>query len=77
MIIMVIYNMAEKKVAKEIKDFKKVDKITRNVTIVVSVILGSIFLSACIYLLSMINEEQKANNGNNSNTVQNINLVNM
>ena len=69
--------MTEKNEVKEIKDFKKIDKITRTVTIAISVILGSIFLSACIYMLSMINEEQNASTSNNSNAVQNMNLVNM
>jgi len=76
MIIMVIYNMAEKNKVKEIKNFNKIDKITRVITITTSVILGSIFLAACVYMLSLINEEQKANN-NSNNTVQNMNLVNM
>ena len=74
---MVIYNMAEKNKAKEIKNFKKVDKITRIITIVICVILGSIFLAACVYMLSLINEEQKANKNINTNTVQNMNIVNM
>lgn len=69
--------MAEKNEAKEIKDFKKVDKITRIVTIAISVILGSIFLGACVYMLSMISEPQDGNSSSNNNSVQNMNLVNM
>lgn len=76
MIIMVIYNMTEKNKVKEIKNFNKIDKITRVITITTSVILGSVFLAACVYMLSLISEEQKANN-NSNNTVQNMNLVNM
>lgn len=68
--------MTEKNKVKEIKNFNKIDKITRVITITTSVILGSVFLAACVYMLSLISEEQKANN-NSNNTVQNMNLVNM
>ena len=68
--------MTEMKEVKEVKDFKKIDKITRIVTITVSVILGSIFLGACVYMLHMINEPQDQNSSN-TNTIQNMNLVNM
>lgn len=62
---------------KEKKKLDKVDKITRIFTISVSVILGSIFLAACVYLLKMIQEEQQTNKITANYEVQSVNLVNM
>ena len=57
-------------------DFNKIDNATKIITIVISVILGSIFLGACAYMLVLINEPQ-TNEINNINTPQNVNLVKM
>lgn len=76
MIIMVRYMDVTK--VEEKKDFKKIDKITRNFVIVSSVILGSIFLAACTYMLVLINNaKQESATQKNTETVQNMNLVSM
>jgi len=76
MIIMVRYMDVTK--VEEKKDFKKIDKITRNFVIVSSVILGSIFLAACAYMLVLINDaKQEPATQKNNETVQNMNLVSM
>jgi len=76
MIIMVRYMDVTK--VEEKKDFKKIDKITRNFVIVSSVILGSIFLAACAYMLVLINDaKQESATQKNTETVQNMNLVSM
>lgn len=56
------------------EQFNKVDKITNAVTIVICVILGSIFVGACVYMLNMINENQNTKSSNYT-TPQNMNLV--
>ena len=61
----------------ENKNIKTIDTITKIVSITISVILGSIFLGACVYLLTMINDSQTETKPTNNATVQNINLVNM
>jgi len=65
---------------KEKKDFSKIDYITKNFLIVSCVVLGSIFLAACAYLLMLIGDAQNEKqyvNSNNDKTVQNMNLVSM
>lgn len=72
---MVIY--LKTKGVKEIKNLTKIDKITQTITIISCICLGSIFLSACIYMLNMIDETNEQSVSNNSNTPQNMNLVKM
>ena len=62
------------------KDFSRIDYITKNFLIVSCVVLGSIFLAACAYLITLIGDaqnEKQYDNSNNDKTVQNMNLVSM
>ena len=63
---------------KEKKDFSKIEKITKNFILVSCVILGSIFLAACAYMLMLISDAQNETQAIDKNqTVQNMNLVSM
>ena len=56
------------------KDFSRIDYITKNFLIVSCVVLGSIFLAACAYLLTLIGDAQNEKqyvNSNNSRTNKN------
>ena len=62
---------------KEEREFQKVDKITKIITIIICVVLGTIFLAACIYMLDLIAENQSVASNNSNNVPQNVNLVNI
>ena len=75
--IILVKCMDIKKV-EEKKDFKKVDKITRNFVVISCVVLGSVFLAACVYMLTLISDAQNSNTYTHNNyNVQNMNLVSM
>lgn len=74
--IIVVICMKNTKDNKKENTLKKIDKITKIFTIVVCVLLGSIFLAACAYMVKMINEEQSGT-VSNTNVPQNLSLVNM
>ena len=71
MIVLVIYMIKN-------KELSKFDKISKNFLIVSCVILGSIFLAACAYMLTLINDANKDNSLKQKNSiVDNIDFVNM
>ena len=59
------------------KDFKKVDQITKIITIILCVCLGAVFLGACVYMMEMITAPQDVQNTSDTNVPQNMNLVSM
>lgn len=69
--------MNKKKNISEVNNFKTIDMITKVFAIFVSIVLGTIFLCACIYMLKMIDEAQNESKDYKESAVQNINLVNM
>ena len=53
-----------KKIVKEKVEFEKIDKITRIITMVSCVVLGSIFIGACVYMLNKISNPPSSEQSN-------------